>query len=85
MDPETVREQIERLERKVDTLRWMQVVQTMALLTLAGIYLLKMAPTLILLAIILVGGIFFFRNYLPGAARWSGRTVSSILRTWSQN
>lgn len=85
MDPDSFRQQIDRLERKVDTLRWMQMAQAISLIVLAATYLLKLAPTLLILAVLLLPALVYFRSYLPGAARWSGRVVSTILRSWSRD
>ncbi len=85
MDPDSLREQLDRLERKVDALRWMQMAQAISLIALALIYLVKLAPTLLIITILLIPGLVYFRRYLPGAARWSGRAVSTVLRSWTRD
>ncbi len=77
-DPVEIR--LRTLERKIDNLSWIVGAQTVLLGVVTAAYLLKMAQSFVLLAVILVPLLVLFRRQLPGLARRLGSLVAFLSR-----
>jgi len=81
MDSDSLRQDVERLERKVDALRWMSMVQMVALGAILLFSVLKTTQTLVYLGIAAFVLLVLLRPVFPGWMKWLGRGALSFLQT----
>lgn len=81
MDIESLQRQFDRMERKVDSLKTMVMVQSVALIAIVLFSnVLNLWKNLIFFGVIAFVVLYFFRPYLPQWARWAARTIASLIQ-----
>ena len=71
---------VNRLERKVDLLTWIVLIQTVLIGLGVGAYLMQIARYVVLALIIAVPVLFYFRGALPTVARAVAQIFSRVDR-----
>jgi hypothetical protein len=81
MDSDSLRQDLERLERKVDSLRWMSLAQMVALGAILLFSVLKTTRTLVYWGIAALVLILLLRPAFPGWMKWLGRNALSFIQS----
>lgn len=78
-DPDTTH--LERLERRIERLTSVVIIQCVLLAAIVLINVLQLAPYVALLLLIALPLLVFYRKELPAAARWLGRLIQRLRGT----
>jgi hypothetical protein len=73
--------QLERLERRIERLTSVVIIQCVLLAAIVLFNVLQLAPYVALLLLVGLPLLVFYRNELPAAARWLGRLIQRIRGT----
>jgi hypothetical protein len=73
--------QLERLERRIERLTSVVIIQCVLLAAIVLINVLQLAPYVALLLLIALPLLVFYRRELPAVARWLGRLIQRLRGT----